>query len=176
MPKKFIAILTICLLVLGANVLSVVQAADTGTVTATVKVQNIAITVVDGDVAYGTLAAGGTKTTIQAGNDTQTATNTGNVTEKFTIKGHDVSSGCTWTLAGSQGSEQYFHKFCNDTDNDCTSPPTNYTALTTDYADLDTSVDTSGTVDFQLQIGVPSSTSCTSQAEVTVTVLAEAAS
>jgi len=176
MPKKFIAILTICLLVLGANVLSVVQAADTGTVTATVTVQNVAITVSDGSIAYGTIVAGGTKSTLPAeANDKQTATNTGNVTEDFNIKGANAT-GCTWTLASTQGSEQYFHKFCNDTDYDCTSPDTNYTALTTNYTTLDTGITTSGTVEIQLYIGVPTSTSCTDEATVQVTVQAVASS
>jgi len=172
MPKKFIAILTICLLVLGANILGVVQAADTGTVTATVTVQNVALTVSDGSIAYGTLVAGGTKDTTASGvNDSQTVTNTGNVAEDFNIKGANVSTGCTWTLAATQGSEQYFHKFCNN--GNCDSSPT-WTALTTNYATLATNKSPSGTQEFDLQIGVPSSTSCTNQATVEVTVQAVA--
>jgi hypothetical protein len=172
MPKKFIAILTICLLFLGANILGVVQAADTGTVTATVKVQNIAISVADGSIAYGTLVAGGTKDTTASGvDDSQTATNTGNVAEDFNIKGANVSNGCTWTLAATQGSEQYFHKFCNN--GNCDSSPT-WTALTTNYATLATNKSPNGTQEFDLQIGVPSSTSCTSEATVEVTVQAVA--
>ena len=150
-----------------------VLAADTGDVTATVTVKNIAITVSDGSIAYGSVAAGGTKSTLSGeANDMQTVTNSGNVEEDFNIKGFNVSSGCSWTLAATQGSEQYFHKFCNDTDQDCSTPPTSYTALTTNYQSLDTNIVTSDSVDFQLQIGVPSSTACTSEATVTVTVQA----
>jgi len=175
--KRRILIL-LALAAMGAVVLGpAVLAADTGNVTATVTVQNVALTVSDGDISYGTLAAGGTYSTISTeADEMQTATNTGNVTEDFNITGDDVSTGCSWTLAATQGSEQYFHKFCNDTDNDCDTPPTNYTALTTGYQALGTGVATSGTVDFQLQIGVPSSTSCTDEATVTVTVQAVAAS
>ena len=150
-----------------------VLAADTADVSATVTVKNIAISVSDGSIAYGALAAGATQSTLPGGvNDIQTATNSGNVEEDFNIKGYNVTSGCTWTLAATQGADQYFHKFCNDTDLDCTTPPTNYTALTTNYASLGSNIAVSGNVQFQLQIGVPSSTSCTSQATVQVTVQA----
>ncbi len=161
-----IAVLALAGAILGPGVL----AAETGDVSATVTVQNVAITVSDGSIAYGTLAASGTQDTVTL-TDTQTATNAGNVQEDFNIKGFD-STGCVWTLAETQDSEQYFHKFCNDTDNDCAAPPTDYTALTTDYATLGSDVATSGTVDFQLQIGVPSSTTCDDEATVTVTVQA----
>lgn len=163
------------MILLGGNFWFEVMAADTGDVTATVTVQNVAITVSDGAIAYGTLAAGGTRSTLPSeANDMQVATNTGNVQEDFNIKGYNVSSGCSWTLGATQDSEQYFHKFCNDTANDCSTPPTNYNALTTNYQTLSSAVPTSGARDFQLQIGVPSSTSCTSEATITVTVQAVA--
>jgi hypothetical protein len=172
MPKRILALMAI-LTCLTMFLVPGILAADTGDVSATVTVQNVAITVTDGTVEYGTLAASGTKDTVTL-TDTQTANNTGNVQEDFNIKGYNVSSGCSWTLSSSTGSEQYFHKFCNDTDNDCATPPTSYSALTTDYATLGSDVTASGTVDFQLQIGVPSSTSCTDEATVTVTVQAVA--
>lgn len=177
MSKK-VLISLVCLLALGVSIFrSRVMALDEGTVTATVTVQNVAVTVADGGITYGTLAASGTKSTLVGeANDMQTATNTGNVTETINIKGAN-STGCVWTLAGTQASEQYFHKFCNDTDNDCSTPPTSYTALTASYQELDTGIAaTSGTVDFQLQIGVPSSTTCDDEATVTVTVQAVAGS
>ncbi len=174
MLKRVIVCLAVWALLAG-NFVFLAEAADTGDVTATVTVQHVALTVSDGAIAYGTIVAGGTRSTLSGeANDMQTAQNTGNVQEDFNIKGYNVSTGCTWTLAGSQGSEQYFHKFCNDTDNDCSSPPTGYTALTTSYQTLDADVPTSGTVDIQFQIGVPSSTTCTDEATVTVTVQAVA--
>jgi len=177
MLKKRILVLLV-LVAMGAVVLGpTVLAADTANVTATVMVQNVAVSVSPGTIDYGTLTAGGVKSTLPGeANAAQTVTNDGNVSEDFNIAGADVSTGCSWTLAETQDSEQYFHKFCNDTDNDCDTPPTNYTALTTGYQTLDTGIETSNTVDFHLQIGVPSSTTCTDQATVTVTVQAVASS
>ncbi len=147
-------------------------AADTATVTATVTVQNVSVSVSDGTVPYGTMAVNTWKSTLPAeANDMQTATNDGNVTENFNIKGQNSAN---WTLASSPGSEQYTHQFCNDTDNDCTTPPTNYTALTTSYQTLDTGIATSGTVDFQLRLGTPTATSYYTQQSVDVQVQAVA--
>lgn len=151
-----------------------VYAATEATVTTTVTAQEISLTVTDGNVSYGTLSLSATRSTIAAEeNEMQTVTNNGNVNEDFDIKGQNSGA---WTLASTQGANQYFHKFCNDTDNDCSTPGTNYTALTTDYQELDASVASSGTTELQLQIGMPSSTSSYTQQSVDVFVLASAAS
>ncbi len=147
-------------------------AADTATVTATVTVQNVSVSVSDGTVPYGTMAVNTWKSTLPSEvNDMQTATNDGNVTENFNIKGQNSAN---WTLATTPGTDQYTHQFCNDTDNDCTTPPTNYTALTTSYQTLDTGIATSGTVDFQLRLGTPTATSYYTQQSVDVQVQAVA--
>lgn len=146
-----------------------VLAADTATVTATVTVQNISVSVADGTVAYGTLGQNATADTEPA--DGQTATNNGNITENFNIKG---STSTNWTLGATAASDVYVHKFCNDTDNDCTTPPTNYTALTLNYQTLDTAITTSGTVLFQLQINTPNPSTVYTEQSVTVTVQAVA--
>lgn len=172
MAKKVLSLMAILALV-GAVLGPGIFAAETANVTATVTVQNVAITVEDGNIAYGILVAGGTKDTTTHGvDDSQTATNTGNVTEDFSIRGFDVSTGCSWTLANTQGTETYFHKFCTA---NCDSSPT-WTALTTSYQTLASGVAVGGTQVFDLQIGVPTSTTCTVQATVTVTVLAAATS
>lgn len=146
----------------------IASAATTDSVTATVTVQNVSVSVTDGAVAYGTLAASGTQDTASGGlDDSQTATNDGNVTEDFDIQGQNSGD---WTLAATQGSDQYFHKFCTT---DCDGSPT-WTALTTSYQALATSVADSGTQVFDLQIGVPSSSSVDTQQSVDVTVQASA--
>lgn len=146
-----------------------VAAADTGTVTATVTVQNVSITVSDGTVAYGTLATSSNKGTHSGDlNQSQTATNNGNVTEDFNIKGQNSTA---WTLAGSAGADQYSHKFCTSS---CGTPPTNYTALTTDYATLASDVTAAGGQAFDLYISTPTSTSSFDQQSVDVTVQAVA--
>lgn len=156
---------------LVAIILSLVpgaKSATTSTVTATVTVQNISVSVSDGTITYGTLGTSSTQDTTSTGaDDSQTATNDGNVTEDFNIKGQDSAN---WTLAATQSTDQYFHKFCTT---DCDGTPT-WTALTTSYQTLASSVSTSGTQIFDLQIGTPSSTSNYTQQSVDVTVQAVA--
>jgi hypothetical protein len=130
----------------------------------------ISISISDGTVDYGIMSLNSWKSTLEL-SDTQTATNTGNVNENFKIKGKNSDN---WTLSSSQGDEQYVHQFCNDTDKDCSSPPTNYTPLTTSYQDLDTNIPPSGTVDFQLRLGTPTATTHYTEQDVDVTLLASA--
>jgi hypothetical protein len=134
----------------------------------------VSVSVSDGVVTYDIMPENTSKSTLSGElNDMQTATNDGNVTENFNIKGQDATGGgCTWTLASSNGSNQYVHQFCNDTDLDCSSPPTNYTALTTSYQTLDTGITASGEVDFQLRLTTPNPSSCYGQQSVDVTIQA----
>jgi len=135
---------------------------------------NVSVSVSDGVIEYEIMPANTSKSTLPGElNDMQTATNDGNVTENFNIKGQDATGGgCTWTLASSNGSDQYVHQFCNDTNLDCSSPPTNYTALTTSYQPLDTGIAVSGTVDFQLRIITPNPSTCYGEQSVNVTIQA----
>jgi hypothetical protein len=135
--------------------------------TPTAKVISVAIS--DGLITYGTMSTGEIKTTITL-SDTQTLTNDGNVSETFNIKGQNTT--CPWTLAGTAGSDQYVHQFCKKTDVTCTSPPTNYTALTTGYTTLYTGVAVSGTRQIDLRLIAPTATSCGGQQNVDVTIQA----
>ena len=171
--KSLIA--SICILGMIGMVIGVgVFAGETGTVAATVTVQNISLTVADGAVAYGTIAVSTIKDTTSGGvDDTQVGTNNGNVTEKFNIKGADTTN-CVWTLAATAGADQYFHKFCTTgtgTPDPCDAGPT-WNVLTTAYATLAASVAVDGTQRFDLQIGVPTSSTCYTAATAVVTVLA----
>lgn len=145
---------SISMLAISLIVGQYIMAASTASVGATVTVQNISLSVADGTVAYGTLGLNATKSTTVADlNDLQTATNNGNVAETFNIKGMDATGGTqTWILAATAGSGQYIHGFCVAT---CTTPPTNYTALTTSYAILGTNIAVSGTKTFDLYINTP---------------------
>jgi hypothetical protein len=144
-------------------------AAETAVVAATVTPQNISVSVSDGSISYGTLGAGTAKSTITADlNDLQTATNNGNVTATLNIRGQNSTN---WTLGGAAGVDTYVHQFCTAT---CSSPPTNFTALTTSYQTLGTSIASSGTRTFDLRLTTPSSSSVTTQQSVDVTVQAVA--
>jgi len=155
----------VCLCLFSAKV----DAADSATVNATVTAQNISVTVSSGTIAYGILPVNTSKSTIAADlNALQTATNTGNVAEDLNIKGANSTA---WTLAATPGAEQYTHKFCTTT---CTTPPTNFTALTTNYQTLGTDIATSGTKTFDLQITTPTSTAVFTPQNVDVIVQAVA--
>ncbi|MFH1559759.1 MAG: hypothetical protein ABIC19_04600, partial [Patescibacteria group bacterium] len=72
-----------------------------------VSAATISVSISDGVVSYGMMAENATKDTTASGlNDSQTATNDGNVTEDFNIKGQNSGN---WTLAGTNGSDAYRH-------------------------------------------------------------------
>ncbi len=151
---------------------NVALASLTATVSATVTLQNISVTVADGSVSYGTLAANTTKTTLSGGlNDQQVATNAGNVAEDFNIKGQNSAD---WTLNSTAGTDQYVEKFCIATCGTEASPGAGFTALTTSYAALATNVAVSGTQAFDLLINTPTSSTHYSSQSVDVIVQAVA--
>lgn len=127
--------------------------------------QNIAISVSDGSVAYGTLTAGASQDTVTL-SQTQVVTNDGNVNEDFLIRGQN-STPNGWVLATSAGNEQYRHEFS-------TSPTFPGTPLTTLNQSLSAGVASAGTVDLDLKITTPTITAATAQQSVDVTVVATA--
>jgi uncharacterized protein (TIGR02145 family) len=129
----------------------------------------ISITINDGIISYGTLAAGNSKSTINL-SDTQTLTNTSNVVADINIKGFNTS--CPWTLASTTGNNQYVHNFCKATDVSCSSPPTNYTALSTSYKTLYNNVAVNGTRNLDLQIIAPTESSCYNSQSASITIQA----
>jgi len=127
----------------------------------------VSVSVSDGIVAYGTLGQNSTKGTHSGDlNDLQTATNDGNVTEDFNIKGQNSTN---WTLGATAATDVYVHQFCTST---CTTPPTNYTALTTSYATLATGIAASGNQTFDLYINTPNTSSVFTQQSVDVIIQA----
>ncbi len=150
------------LAVIGLAIGLAVQADTTDTVSCTVTPQAIAVSVDVGSVDYGVLDI----------NDTSgpsvviTATNNGNVTEKFEIMS---SNSTNWAISNSAvGAETFMHEFATD-------DPTYaaYTAMDdTAYNTLDASVSTGGTQPFKLRLKMPSSTTATDPQSPIVTVLA----
>ena len=132
----------------------------------------ISVAISDGTVAYGTQAIGTSRDTTSSGlNDTQTATNDGNVAIDLNIQGQ---SSANWTLAAAAGSEQYVHQYCvngGGSPDPCDSSPT-WTALTTSYQSMATNIAASGTQKFDLRISTPTNTNTTAQQSVDVTVQA----
>ncbi len=150
-------------------------AASTGVVAATVTPQNISVAVSDGVVAYGTLDLSTAKDTTATGvNDTQLATNDGNVAEDFNIRSTDATGGTTWTLAATAGANQYTHSFCTaggGAPDPCDATPT-WNNMTTSYAALANNIAAAGTNKFDLKIGTPTSSSDYVQKSISVTVQA----
>ena len=143
----------------------------------TILAVSISITISDGTVEYGIVPKNTAKTTLSSdmppSGDMQTVSYDTNVTVNINIKGNNASGGgCTWTLASSTGTDQYVHQFCNATDNSCSSPPTNYTALTTSYQTLKSGVSGQGSVDFHLRLTTPTESSCYGEQSVNVDVQA----
>jgi len=170
--KRFLSSLVLSLVILFSFslVAPAVKAATTGEVSATVTVINLAVSVTDGTVAYLTISAGDTEDTttpaVDGGvDDSQTATNDGNVLADFNITGTDSTN---WTLAGTAGSETFTHKWCTTS---CDEASPTWTAITTGYTSLATSIAASGgTQVFDLQMGTPTTTTNFTEQTATVTI------
>lgn len=157
-------------LVFFGLVTKMVRALDTAAVAATVTVQNIGVatTVSDGSVAYGAMAIGTSKTTLEIGStDTEFVINTGNIPEKFRIIGANTT-GCVWGLGAATGvGDTYVHQFSANRG-------TSFTPLTLSYQDLVATIGVGITQPVDLMIKVPTSSSCYTTATAGVTILAEA--
>jgi hypothetical protein len=144
------------------------------TVAATVTVRNIALSVADGTVAYGTLdinATQNTCTTAPALNDPQTITNTGNVAQNFLVRG---TNSANWTLGSPAGSNIYEHRFVSGACATWPTPAPGGTALTTVNATLATNIAAGATTILHLRINTPTATTFFTAQTVNVIVVATA--
>lgn len=163
--RTLIIALAVASLLTLALPITLVQAATSGTVGCTVTARMVSVTVSGGAIDYGSVALGGTQDTNTLGK-TQTITNDGTVTERFYIRSSDAtrSGGTSWTLASAVGSNEYTHKFkvgSND-----------WAALTSDPQSLATNITAGSNVQFNLQIGMPTSVTDSGQHNITVTITA----
>ena len=79
------------------------RAASTAAVSATVTATNLAVSVSDGSIAFGSVALNTATTTVAHG-ETQTVTNDGS-DAVINVKSGNATSGTTWTLGTSPGSD-----------------------------------------------------------------------
>ena len=170
--KSLTAIICILgMVTLIAGVSHQVRATE-GTVTATVTVQNVSLSIADGTVAYGVIPVNTTADTTGAPEDSQTVTNTGNVTQNFLIRGVNSTN---WTLGATAGTDVYVHNFCiagTDTaPNLCDATPT-WIPLTTANQTLVSGIAPFETQLFDLQIHTPVDTTWFVKQHVDVTVVA----
>jgi hypothetical protein len=158
--KLLLSICVLTSLLLGLSMS--VEAGDTSTVNATVTVLNISLTVSNATVAYGTRSIGATAIVPSPTNIT--VTNNGNVTEKFWVRGDDTLGG-GWTLANSQGNNQYVHRFS-------TSGGGLFVELTKVNQQVAPLVDLGGDVQVYLNMDLPTATNVTTQQTAPVTFVA----
>jgi hypothetical protein len=79
--------------------------AQTDTIAATITATNLAVSVSDGSIAFGSVALN-TATTTAGNSDTQTVTNDGS-NAVINVKSGNATGGTTWTLGTSAGSDQF---------------------------------------------------------------------
>ncbi len=180
--KSLIA--SIMILGLVGMVVGVVVQADE-IVTATVTPQTISVSVTDGTVDYGILDISNTNNTFDgaATADTQTITNTSNVSANMALRSSDAAKdgvpGVTdWALAAAISTDVFVHSY----DIDATSPT--WTAFPFDgtfdntYTGTVVTLDASGGANddatLDLKIDMPNSISDTTIHSITVTVLVTA--
>lgn len=170
MKKISSALILVGVVLTAAIVTRSAWAASTANVVATVTAQNISVSVGNGTINYGAIAANSSRGTVSMAGSTQSATNSGNIAETFTIHGSD---GTIWRLDASSNATQdhYTHKFCTSS---CATPPTNYTAITTGETTLATNVAASAAVPFDLYITTPQTSSTYLSQNVDVTITATA--
>lgn len=154
------------------NLVPMVSAAETADITVTVMVQYLSVTV-SPNWAIGTVIAGATDKTWTPSTAAQggyfTATNDGNVNEKFTIK---AANSVGWTV-GATASTNIFAMGFGQTATLGTEPT--YTYLTISAVDLVSSVAPNDTYKFDLQFKAPTSDSTHSQQSIATTITAVAA-
>ncbi len=84
---------------------SITAFAQTDTVTATVTATNLAISVSDGSIAFGSVALN-TATSTHGTGQSQTASNDGS-NAVLNVKSSDATNGTSWTLGTTTGSNQF---------------------------------------------------------------------
>ena len=109
-----ICVIALVLVVGGVFLLGhITRAATTANVTATVSAVNLAISVLDGSIAYGSVNLSTATSTVNNG-ETQVVTNDGS-TMKLNVKSSDATGGTAWTLGTSIGSNIFKHEVSTTT-------------------------------------------------------------
>ncbi len=89
------------------------RAATTANVTATVSAVSLAVSVADGNIAYGSVALNTATTTVGNG-ETQVVTNDGSAA-KLNVKSTHATGGTQWTLNPTTGSNLFIHEVSTTT-------------------------------------------------------------
>src|SRR3989344_1748366 len=84
----------------------IARAAETATVAATVTATNLAVSVSDGSIAFGSVALNTATSTATYDDQTQTVSNDGS-NAVINVKSGNATGGTTWTLGTSAGSDTF---------------------------------------------------------------------
>jgi hypothetical protein len=110
--KKYASIASVCLagiaLVLSVTLMfytTIVRAQDTDTVAATVTATNLAVSVSDGTIAFGSVALN-TATSTHGTGQSQTVSNDGS-NATLNVRSGDATGGTSWTLGTTTASNQF---------------------------------------------------------------------
>jgi hypothetical protein len=166
MKSKIASIICIVFIVCLTAMMSA-HGALTGTVTATVTVENVSVTVADGGVAFGTIAV---NTAANSCSDSQTVTNAGNVNEDFTI---EVANSANWTVGAATDSNVFIASF-----KAAACPYTGSTQLTAADAPLSLATNKAAEATVTLNVGITTPTASTNYTaqSIVFTVTASATS
>ena len=159
---KKLALIFATVAALGGFLVLPAMAGPDDTVNATVTAVVISVNVSPNSISYGSQPLG--KTNAVPSPMPLDVVNDGTVPVNFSIRGSDSQA---WTLASSQGGNQFVHKFS-------TSGPTGtYTALTTSNQSLfGSSVAPAGVVNVDMRMDLPTSTASTAEQSTIITVVA----
>ena len=173
--KKLISSISILALV-GLSVAVSVGAAD---VDVTVTPQVVSVTVTDGTVDYGTLAAGDSNDTFNGpAASTQTITSTGNVSIDVVLRSSDayvIPNTTDWALEGTAGTDIFEHSYAI---NAASTPgfafPFDGTFVNTNTGTVVTLPSNGNSATLDLGISMPTSIGNTAAHSIDVTVVASA--
>lgn len=167
--KLFSLVLILISLFYFKFLVDAVRAGTTDTIAATVTAQNITVSVDRASVGFGVIGVGTTMATNSSGvNETSTAHNDGNTTEKFNIM---AGNSTNWTLNSIAAGSTYAMQFCVAADCDA-SPTWSMVGIDPAYATLNASIGAGLTQPFDLLMMAPTSTSNYDQQSITVTIQA----
>jgi len=122
----------------------------------------------DGTISYGSVSLDNEQDTTNSGvNDTQTATNNGNLTEDFNIKTSHAVNGAQWSVGTMAGTDIFVHSFSLN-DGASWEVLDNYDT----YETLTTGISPSSSQNFDLKIHVPTFSSDYQEKTITITVQA----
>jgi hypothetical protein len=163
--KKDLIVNSLIVMFVGVVVVAAVVSAATQDITASVRGENVSVTVTDASVDFGILGASTTKTTNQLSpDDTQFVVNTGNVASVFNVKATSSQPGWDITTDGVLNADNEFDfKWATD-------GGTLWTRFGYDYGVLATGVAALATTNTDLQIITPTTITDYASQSITVTV------